>query len=90
MRQHVRVDDHDAEQPDWFTGISVPIGQIGHDYAIELRLRMQRLQSAHETKNASAMKLAAEDLEKFLGGMSAVAGSVARAAIVHINRRPRP
>lgn len=89
MQKHVPISEVE-QAPDWFTGISVPVAQMVDDYTNELRPRLQRLRTAHEAKNASAMKLAAEDLAKFLGGMSSVSDSIARAAITHLNRRPRP
>lgn len=76
--------------PDFFTGISVVIEQMRADYATDLPQKMRAFTTAFEAKDAPSMKLAGEDLARFLGGMQAVANSVVRASLVHINRRPRP
>lgn len=78
------------QAPDFYTGISVTIDQIDDDVRKELPRLLRHLVTAHRARNSVAMKLAAEDLAKFTGGMQGVANSVVRASLVHINRRPRP
>jgi hypothetical protein len=80
-----------AEQaPDFFTGISVTIDQIDDDVRKELPILLRHLVTAHRAKDSVAMKLSAEALAKFTGGMQGVANSVVRASLTHIHRRPRP
>lgn len=90
VNNHAVVDQSVEQEPDFFTGISLTIDQIDNDYRVELPSKLLRVVTAHRSKNATAMKLAAEDLAKFLGGMQSVADSVARAAVRHLKRRPRP
>jgi hypothetical protein len=86
----VQVGDHDPEPAvDWFTGASLVVEQIDEDVRKELPQKLLRLVSAHRAKSATGVKLAAEDLAKFLGGMQSVADSLVRSSIQYLNRRAR-
>lgn len=74
----------------FFKGIGLSVDQIADDAAKELPEKLNRVFTAHRKCNAVALKLACEDLSKFLGGMQAVTNSVVTATVGHINRRPRP
>lgn len=80
----------DISPPDFFLGLGLVVDQIDDDVRKELPNYLNRVVTAHRQKAPVALKLACEDLAKFLGGMQAVANAVVKQCCEHNARRPRP
>lgn len=80
----------EGERGRFMIGMGLIVDQIDDDVRNELPKYLHRVVTAQRGNEPVALKLACEDLAKFLGGMQSVANSVVRAACEHNRRRPRP
>lgn len=77
------------QQPTFFTGTSFAVAEIELGLKV-LAAKARDLKNGNETGSAVQQKLASEAISKLAGQIQALADTLTRVSIAHINRRPRP
>ena len=87
----IQVGDHTAEptSPTFFTGTRFAVDEIELGLKV-LNAKARDLKSGNDIGSAVQQKLAAEAISKIAGQLQALADTLTRVSIAHINRRPRP
>jgi hypothetical protein len=83
--------DHAPEpmQPTFFTGTRFAVDEIELGLRV-LTAKARDLKQGNDVGSAAQQKLAAEQISKISGQIKALADTLVRVSISHINRRPRP
>ncbi|MCS3690906.1 hypothetical protein ABIF26_006409 [Bradyrhizobium elkanii] len=87
----IRVGDHADEpvqEPNFYTGTSFAVSEIVL-CAADMQAKIINLAQGNKTGSAVQQKLAAEDISKIAGQIKAMADTISRVTIAHLNRRPR-
>lgn len=91
MTRAIQVGDHAPEprQTTFYTGTSFAVGEIELGLKV-LSAKVRDLKNGNESGSAIQQKLASEQIAKVSSQINALAETLVRVSISHINRRPRP
>ena len=74
--------------PDFYTGTSFAVDEVELGLRV-LKAKCLALKTAHGSKQAVGMKLAAEDVARVSNQINLLAKTLVDTSIRHINRKPR-
>lgn len=90
MNKVERVRPAEAEKlPDFYTGVSFAVDEVELGLRV-LQRKIRALTTAHKTRHAVGMKLAAEDVAKTANQIHLLGKTLVDTSLRHINRKPRP